>query len=249
MIKGTVGGVGSGKTISLVRDAVTHPRPTLTNFQIFHPKVTRLKKDDIIITTENEKGKKELRVNWEFWEGKENTNLFLDEVHNLLNSRNSMHSWNKTMQVFFSQCRKLLSDKEDTDFHVISQRIDRIDISLRDLMHEIKHCQSYVQMEVGGKWVTIDQWKYRNNQRFHKYPLRTIPTLVRNKDNKIIKKDLPVLLIMVTCFEGEFCVDQYQRWLYEKSKIWSNKYFFVGNTYFKYYNTHEKVKYGEEVYL
>ena len=56
------GGVGSGKTISAVRQAIVEAEknPVLTNFKIFKLKnYYRLKKGDVLVEKRNEKGKLE----------------------------------------------------------------------------------------------------------------------------------------------------------------------------------------------
>ena len=103
------GGVGAGKTISAIRQAFVEAKKNqvITNFKIIGLKnYYRLKKGDILKDVSDNPKKTEYEVNWDFWENHKNCDIFLDEVHNLINSRNSMSKENKKYSEWIAQIRK-----------------------------------------------------------------------------------------------------------------------------------------------
>ena len=112
MIKAIIGGVGSGKTISMTKMLIDLKQLTFSNFNINAPFVERLLKDNIISkrVEVDDKGKeKEVAfINWDYWNsiGKP-FNLAFDEIHNVLHSRQSM-----TVEYFNEYLGK--SNKKDT---------------------------------------------------------------------------------------------------------------------------------------
>ena len=164
------GGVGSGKTISAVRQSVVEARNNLvlTNFKIFNLKnYYRLKKGDVLVEERNEKGKLEkYELNWDFWEAHKNCDIFLDEVQNMFNSRNSMSRENKKYSEWIAQIRKLWGASGDQNylevlrkmnnnlFHkhhqeiysrsnnifLITQKPRKLDVNFKDLCHVHIQC-------------------------------------------------------------------------------------------------------------
>lgn len=148
-----LGGIGSGKTVSAVRHVIENPMTYYMNFNMKNTKdCHRIKVADIINSEkeklpENSKRKPRVinSVNWKFWEKarqKGNFSIVLDEVHNLVHSRRSMSKTNILMSKWISQIRKILADKEDSHLILISQKIRKIDVDMRELANLIIECSS-----------------------------------------------------------------------------------------------------------
>lgn len=171
------GGVGSGKTISAVRQAIIEAEDNLviTNFKIKKLKnYYRLKKGDILKDVSGHPRKKEFVVNWEFWEKHKNCDIFLDEVHNLINSRNSMSLENRKYSEWIAQIRKVWGASGDQNYldamrkmnnntfnkyhqkiysrsnniFFITQKPRKIDVNIKDLVHVHIQCSKKV---INGK--------------------------------------------------------------------------------------------------
>ena len=189
-----LGGIGSGKTLSVVKEIINKNQFVFTNFELKNLKnYRRIMYKDIF--EEKEKGK--FDVNWKFWNDfseshKEGYSIVLDEVHNLIHSRRSMTGTNILMSKWVSQIRKILSDSEHNHLYLISQTLRKIDVDFRDLIHIFIVCKS---VNIKGK-VWIKQTWY----------------------------------------------DGLENFLNAKSKI---KTVFLGNPYFKYYDT-KKIVFEEE---
>lgn len=153
-----LGGIGSGKTISAVRDIYNHPDNfPYTGFALKKMKHHRLIFDDIIISDVNKSGKKvPVDVNWNFWktarEEHKNFSIYLDEAHNIISSRSSMSRRNKLMSNWISQIRKILYTSPKNHIHIISQTYRRLDINFRELAHVFVECKS-MKMSNGAVWV------------------------------------------------------------------------------------------------
>lgn len=183
------GGVGSGKTISAVRQACIESQnnPVLTNFYIKGIKnYYRLKKGDILID-KSEKNKKILEVNWDFWENHKKSDIFLDEVHNLLNSRNSMSIENKKYSEWIAQIRKIWGSSGDQNYldqlrfinnnifnaihqkiysksnniYLITQKPRKLDVNFKELCHI--HIQCHKQ-KINNKTVIFQDHYLGNDQ-------------------------------------------------------------------------------------
>jgi len=170
---------GSGKTISAVRQAFVEAErnKVLTNFAIKGIKNHyRLKKGDILKDVSENPKKKEFEVNWDFWENNKNCDIFLDEVHNLINSRNSMSKENKKYSEWVAQIRKVWGSSGDQNylealkrmpnnlFHRLHQRIysksnniffitqkpRKLDVNIKDLVHVHIQCS---KQKIKGKTV------------------------------------------------------------------------------------------------
>ena len=252
MIKAIIGGVGSGKTISMTKMLIDLKQLTFSNFNINAPFVERLLKDNIISkrVETNDKGKeKEVAfINWGFWNsiGKP-FNLAFDEIHNVLHSRQSMTKWNTLMSIWVSQIRKILDSDEKHHLYLISQKLDRIDVALRDLIHTVTFCECYVQMRVGNTWRTVPKNIYKEKYQDF-YPLRQIPTEVMI-NGKLEKRLCDVTWIKQTIFRGDKALMMFDRWAYGNEKTYDKRTCFLGNPYFKYYNSYELITFGDDVYV
>lgn len=144
MIIALIGGVGSGKTLTAVKLIKESKIKAMVNFNAKLLNAVRIKESDIIIKGEK---KDDWRVNWEYWdrlrEKRKDFSVYLDEVHNLIHSRNSMSKRNILMSKWVSQIRKILSDSETCHLYIISQTLRKIDIDFKELVHLYITCQKF----------------------------------------------------------------------------------------------------------
>jgi len=175
------GGIGSGKSLSAVRLIVKGKRKSLTNFKLKKIKsYHRLKWDDMIIKVEDEvkstsrttKYKEE--INWGFWKKQNNCSIYLDEMHNITDSRNSMSKKNQLITQWLSQVRKIFGQSGDQNYLnilecmsndcfgqffdevldassniiAITQRVGKIDSRFREMSHFYIQCQ---KLKLGGE--------------------------------------------------------------------------------------------------
>lgn len=98
MIKSYVGGIGSGKSISLIKEIVDRDRKSYTNFKLYNLKnYERLKVQNLVKQVkEKETGKIRYMVNYDYWDKqlKKDTgfDIYIDEIHNIANSRTGQKS-------------------------------------------------------------------------------------------------------------------------------------------------------------
>lgn len=201
-----VGGIGSGKTLSIIKELVERSKYSraFVNFSTRNiPNTERIRLDWIVGKTQVEKGKKLVEkktVNWEFWNALKNEkkrfSIYLDEVHNILDSRRSASTYSVLISHWLSQIRKVLEQSERDHLYVITQKINRVDIRIRDLAHWIIECEKVIH------------------------------------DEKVI--------ILRRYYRG---IEAYMR------NECARTTYFIGNPYFKYYDSYELVDFGNEVYL
>ena len=162
-----VGGIGSGKTVSAVRDIMNSKSFPYTGFGLKHIKHHRLRFEDIITSETNKQGKLfPVDVNWEFWKSArkehENFSIYLDEAHNIISSRNSMSKRNKLFSNWISQIRKILYSSENNHIHIISQTARKLDVNFKELCHIFVECKSITI----GKKVIVKQKFYDGEENF-----------------------------------------------------------------------------------
>lgn len=232
MIRLILGGIGSGKSASAVKDIIDRNEKTFSNFDIKkQPKLHRLMVEDIIkteVTRVKKSGEevKRISINWDFWnkliDDGVGFDVCLDEIHNILHSRRSMSRWNTLVGTWLSQIRKILGDSENNHLTAISQRLEGVDVILRDLLFEIVHCR---------KW----QSKI------------LMPTRVIKYGRYEIRK-LPITYIIKTVFQGEGCIDRYNSFRMG-SKSYTARFMFLANPYYQFYESFKLVRFGESAYL
>ena len=227
MIKVIIGGIGSGKTLTTVKEIITRNKNCYVNFDIKYRGATRLKESHIIKETLHEKGKPKLSVNWEFWnklirEGKQ-FDIYIDEAHNVLNSRRSMSTWNNLFTSWITQIRKLLGSSEQNHLYLITQRLNSLDLVVRDLCHLIIYCNKIQSTE------------------------KSTTTIIEN--GRIKEKKLPNTWIIKTIFFGNYCIDKFNAFIENQSELNDGKTIFLGNPFFKYYDSFSLVTFGESVYI
>lgn len=161
-----VGGIGSGKTLSAVKMIMESKNYALTNFKLknvgkgfYH----QIKFSDVLIKDEKEKY---VGINWEFWnklrDNKKTFSIYLDEIHNVISSRQSTTKRNILMSRWVSQIRKILSDSPNSHLVLITQRFEKLDIDFRELAQIIILCDKFI---IGGK-VYIKQFFYDGDTNF-----------------------------------------------------------------------------------
>jgi hypothetical protein len=165
MILCFLGGIGSGKTVSLIKEIIKRDDFVFTNFDIIgYKKYHRLMFKDIFREFEDKKGKKSYDVNWNFWKNQKikDFSICLDEVHNLVGSRNSQTTQNKLLSKWVAQVRKLYADSQHSNLYILSQTIRRIDVDFRDLVHIIV-CHKCVKI---NNKVWIKQYWYDGMENY-----------------------------------------------------------------------------------
>lgn len=225
MIFAIIGGVGSGKSVSAIKKIMSYKNKCFINFNSQAPNSFRLKKEHIVLEEDNGK-KKEYRINWEFWNKARdkhgNFHLFLDEVHNLFHSRMSGSKWNIMGTMWIAQIRKVLGDSEKTHIFLISQRLSRIDVAFRDLLHGIIFCQ---KIKDESKQYLTKIWE----------------------KGKLKSKTLPAIYVLQYYFIGDTCVEDFQNFMFNNTKSYHHRSYFLANPYFQFYNSYERL--GESAYL
>lgn len=194
-----LGGIGSGKSLTIVKEILKNDSYAITNFNLNLPKnkYYRLKLSDFITIEKDEKGRTtKQNVNWGFWDDirkkHKNFSIYLDEVHNLIHARSSMSKRNILMSKWISQVRKILSDDPKNHIYLISQTIRKIDVDFRELAQLIIVCQ---KLQLKSKvWIKLAFYDGLENYMYGNHLTKRI---------------------------------------------------YLGNPYFKYYNTHEMVTFAD----
>jgi len=198
LILAIIGGVGSGKSVSGVKFMMDRKHPLFTNFKIRNKEhIKRLKYAMLfkeIVTEVTARGKeiKKFVLNWDFWKEQiKNSNGFdivIDEIHNIFNARRSMSKENILLQQWVAQIRKILAGDEKCHFVCISQKLERIDVSLRDLIGGIVFCQKTSLPDV-----LIETVVYKNKKR--------------------VVQMLPKTFIVQFVFKGTYSVENFHSFL------------------------------------
>lgn len=164
MIICIIGGIGSGKSLTAVKEIISSKQYALTNFNLKNYKnYHRIRFSDVIKKekSDNERQKDKLVpvVNWEFWEdirkNNKNFSIYIDEIHNLIHSRRSMSKTNILMSKWVSQIRKICQDSPSNHLYIISQTLRKIDIDFRELTQVFIRCS---KVEVGSDVYIINKF-------------------------------------------------------------------------------------------
>lgn len=234
MIIAVIGEVGSGKSVTATKKILESPLPAFVNYNVVSKRkdIFRLKKDDIVLKTESgqkKTGEKkyDMSVNWSFWntalDDYGNYNLCLDEVHNLVHSRRSMDKFNVFASIWISQIRKILGESETSNIYLITQKLQRLDSTFRDLLNQIIYCEKIVDNSI------------------------RIKTKCYSKGNLIIK-NLPAIYIKNTYFTGSDCdINFNDYFVFGRSQKGVHSSMYLANPFFRFYNSYEL--FGESSYL
>ena len=232
MIRIIVGGtVGSGKSVTAIREIMNRQNMTYTNFNIKAGNIIRMR-TDMIITSEIIKTKRdgspinELKVNWDYWNKvkDEGFDIVLDEMHSIADSRMSMTKWNVLFSQWIAQIRKILSSNESYDLILITQKLENIDIRIRRLAYQIIYCSK------------INKKQLQETQIYDS----------RSKKYKI--KMLPKTYIKLYYFNGTYCVDKFEAFLCGE-KTYDRQMIYLANPYFQYYDSYEILDFGDDTYV
>jgi DNA-directed RNA polymerase subunit RPC12/RpoP len=156
MIRIFLGNVGSGKSLSCIREMVMEPDETyFSNIKTKSKGVAAIKsnhiisremliKKDVKIIKKNGEVTYNLSFNKEQWvEHKEKYgkfNIVLDEFHTLMSARGFSTKQNRIMGDFLALIRKICSDSTgDSTLTLISQLDNRIDVIARDMATEVRY--------------------------------------------------------------------------------------------------------------
>lgn len=219
-----VGGIGSGKTLTAVKEVVDRQQKIYTNFELFNIPHERLKYSQIFdkVETVNSRGdvKETMKVNYNYWNSqtkKGGFDIYLDEFHNIMGSRRSSSKRNVLLSDWLSQIRKILGQSELHNLYLITQKLRRIDINSRDLAQSCIYCFKQV----------LDE---------------KIPTEIM-LEGKLVWKRLPMVLI-------------YKYWFRDSDELMNYELFgmpepynitrFIGNYYYKYFDSYALVDFGNE---
>lgn len=215
-----VGGIGSDKTVSMIKEIVDRKNRCYTNFKLHNVKnYKQLEVRDLVkIRKIKKKEKLKYNVNFEFWnkqlKKKERFDVYIDELHNIANSRTGSKRLNIALNLWIAQIRKILQGNEDNNLYSTTQRPMSVDCGWRDLTHFWIHCEK----------VTL--------------PI-TMKTEVYN--GKFL--DLNINVAKRRWFTNlKDCMDYITLGIDRSVK----KDRFIANKYYKYYNTYELITFGDK---
>lgn len=189
------GGIGSGKTLSAVKMCLEDSKHNLvfTNFKLKKIKnYKRLKWDNMLIDTVDKKKSTEKKVvtrqevNWEFWKKQNACDIYLDEMHNIVDSRQSQNKKSVLFSHWLSQIRKIWGqsgDQNDLEFLrningndfrkyvdriicksnniiCITQRVGKIDVRFREMSHVYIQCQ---KIKIKGELFIVQNYYFGND--------------------------------------------------------------------------------------
>ena len=215
------GGIGSGKTLTAVKEIIKRKNKVFTNFDLYGYPYTRLKHEHLFQT---DKKTKKIKLNFDFWNKetkKGRFDIFLDEFHNTMGSRRAMSKKNVLMSDWLSQIRKILGASEKNHLYLITQKLRRIDVNSRDLAHLAVRCEKETYEDV------------------------KIPTEVRYK-GKLITKRMPMVMITEYFFQDADALSRSEEHGI-RSKIGCRR--FIANLYYKYYDSYELIDFGSQDYV
>jgi len=223
------GGIGSGKSLTIVKERVDrYKQKAFVNFKLTGIPSTRLKYEHLFkqVVETNDKGKEstKMKLNFAFWNKQTKTggfDIYLDEFHNVMSSRRSMSKKNILLSDWLSQVRKILGQTEKNNLYLITQKVKRIDVTSRDLAHFCILCNKET------------------------LPI-TMPTKVMVK-GKLVTKELPVTIVFRRFFNDTDSLDLYDRFGVDTQCRPPD--YFIGNPYYKYYDSYELIEFGTEEYV
>lgn len=150
MIRLYLGNIGSGKTLSMVREIVNNPAHVyITNIKLKGVKNHIFLSADKIIKKELIGHKKSgqavynYALNKEFWQNLDKSKIWhvvIDEAHTILNPRRSMSKINVIMTDFLAMLRRVVQSNESNgNLTLITQLDRRLDIIAREMSTQVKY--------------------------------------------------------------------------------------------------------------
>jgi hypothetical protein len=231
-----LGGIGGGKTLSVVREIVEKEKQgsfaytnfTLKNIKKWH----RIKVNDILIYDEDEKN---FKINWKFWDTARNDNpnfcIYIDEAQYIAGSRSSMSKRNKALNLWLSQIRKVLSNSQENHLYFITQRYRGIDVAWRELTHFyiVPNSKMYCpKCEKEYKFIHPMTLKKEIKEGIKRKTCMCFPS-VKKSD----------MINLVTTHIFDYIPVQGFEQMTSQDYIGCKIETFVGNDYYKYYDTFE----------
>ena len=125
----------------MIKDIVDRKQRSYTNFKLYNLKnYQRLEVKDLVkIRKMKKKEKLNYKVNFDFWNKqlrkKVQFDIYIDELHNIANSRTGSRRLNIAMNKWIAQVRKILQGNEANNICITTQRPMAVDIGWRDLTH------------------------------------------------------------------------------------------------------------------
>jgi len=212
------GGIGSGKSLSIVKEIITRNQVCFTNFHVRHKLAIRLKYEHLFKL--DDKGNIQ-SVNFEFWKKVKEKyggfDIYLDEFHNVMNSRRSMSKKNVIISDWLAQIRKVLGDSEKNNLYLISQKLRRIDVNCKDLSHKAITC---IKKTFSNKVLTTVY-----------------------EEGKKINKMLPLTMIYKFHFKDADAMSAYESYGIDTCE---NVTRFIGNKFYRYYDSYEMIAFCDE---
>lgn len=140
MIYILIGGIGSGKSLSMCREISLRKNICYANFRVKYRNTRLITQDDMIIPELSKTGKiSGYSVNWGFFDKiaakHKNFDLFIDEFHDIMNSRRSVSNKNIALSSWLAQVRKILGNMKDHHLFVATQTLRKVDVNIQDLCH------------------------------------------------------------------------------------------------------------------
>jgi len=242
MIRISLGNVGSGKTVSEVREMLNNRTNRLTFSNILMkipqltPKIRTLNSSMIInrVLVDYKVNKKsgenvpiyQLKVNKEFWQNiHEPINIVLDEAHTIINARRAMSNVNVIVTDWMALIRRVLGVAESGmgELVFITQLPNRIDPIAREMATQIRYhiCHFIKECKICNSW-----WNESSEEVEPCWICKNCGS------PEIIKKNYEV---QVWHFRNMDC---YFQWKMLKQKTYHANYIIHDiEDYFKYYDT------------
>ena len=155
MIRIFLGNVGSGKTISAVKEMVdnlenSYSLPIYSNIitketgKYKLPKNIMLDREMLIKKVSDDKAKEKIKFNADYWvqarDKHQGFNVVLDEAHTLFEARSFMSRQNRVMNDFLALVRKVCTNpNSESTLTLISQLDSRLDINARKMCTEVRY--------------------------------------------------------------------------------------------------------------
>jgi hypothetical protein len=133
-----------------------------------------------------------------------------------------MSKQNTLLSTWVAQIRKVTGANEKYHFICISQELERIDISVRDLASEIVVCE-----------------------KGQLYPTNT--AILQN--GRRVQGQVKDTYIRLTWFVRAQCTKRYESYRDYRTRTYDFRSVFYGNQYMQYYDSYDLIDFGNEVYV
>lgn len=237
MITVYTGNIGSGKTLSAVREMslekrrkiYTNIKTKLKHCKLISPEM--IIKKDMVKTIKKRDGSGtlepvyEYKLNKDYWQGiKEPISVVLDEIHSIMDSRRAMSKTNKILNDWLSLLRRVLGQSEAGygELVLITQLSRRLDVIAREMAHQIRYHVCYYKKrcrKCGCTW--------QENSEMPE-PLEDCPRCVSWNIYKLSH------VIYVYCFDS---MEKFNFYRDTGTKTFYKCYYFPAEKYFKLYDT------------